>query len=76
MESQPIGRVVLSEEAIPFAKLQTTAFYDGILRPQDIGYNGMIALAAREDFRAAFNMCRGARRGTLTQPRARPSLPG
>jgi DNA-binding CsgD family transcriptional regulator len=38
-------------------------FYDEVLRPQEIGHNGMMALAARQDFRAAFNMCRSARRG-------------
>jgi len=63
MEHQPVGRLVLSDEAIPLAKLQASPFYDEVLRPQEIAHNGMMALAAREDFRAAFNMCRSARRG-------------
>ena len=63
MEHQPTGRLVLSDEAVSLAELQASAFYDEVLRPQEIGHNGMMALAAREDFRAAFNMCRSVRRG-------------
>src|SRR5258708_31522752 len=63
IEQQPPGRLVLSDEAVSLAELQASAFYDEVLRPQGIGHNGMMALAAREDFRAAFNMCRSVRRG-------------
>ncbi|QQO11952.1 helix-turn-helix transcriptional regulator [Bradyrhizobium diazoefficiens] len=63
MESQPTGRLVLSDEAVSLGELQRSAFFDEVLRPQEIAHNGMIALAARDDFRAAFNMCRSARRG-------------
>lgn len=63
METKPIGRLVMSDEAVPLAELQTSPFYDEVLRPQEIGHNGMIALAACDDFRAAFNMCRSVRRG-------------
>jgi DNA-binding CsgD family transcriptional regulator len=54
---------VTSDEAVPLAELQASAFYDEVLRPQEIAHNGMMALAARNDFRAAFNMCRSVRRG-------------
>ena len=63
MQNQPVGRLVLSDEAISLAELQPSAFYDEVLRPQNVAHNGMMALAAREDFRAAFNMCRSMRRG-------------
>jgi DNA-binding CsgD family transcriptional regulator len=63
MEHQPVGRVVFSEEAVAPSVLRKTAFYDEVLRPQDVAHNGMIALAAKEDFRAAFNICRSARQG-------------
>ena len=49
MEAQPTGRLVLSDEAISLAKLQQLAFYDEVLRPQNVAHNGMMALAARED---------------------------
>jgi DNA-binding CsgD family transcriptional regulator len=63
MEHQPVGRLVMSDEAIELSKLRKTGFYHDVLRPQNIAHNGMMALAARRDFRAAFNMCRGDRQG-------------
>ena len=63
MESQPVGRLVMSDEAVELDKLRLTSFYDEVLRPQEITRNAMIALAARRDFRAAFNLCRSARQG-------------
>jgi DNA-binding CsgD family transcriptional regulator/PAS domain-containing protein len=63
MEHQPVGRLVLSDEAIALSRLRKTGFYHDVLRPQTIGHNGMMALAARRDFRAAFNLCRTERQG-------------
>lgn len=63
MEHQPLGRLVASDEAIELSALRKSAFYDEVLRPQNIAHNGMMALAAREDFRAAFNICRSTRQG-------------
>jgi DNA-binding CsgD family transcriptional regulator len=63
MEHQPVGRVVFSDDVIELSALRTTAFFDEVLRPQDVAHNAMIALAAKEDFRAAFNICRTARQG-------------
>lgn len=63
MEHQPVGRLVMSDEAIELSKLRKTGFYHDVLRPQNIAHNGMMALAARRDFRAAFNMCRGVSQG-------------
>lgn len=65
MESQPVGRLVLSEEVVPLASLQPTLFFDEVLRPQDVAHNAMIALSAKADFKAAFNLCRSARQGPL-----------
>jgi DNA-binding CsgD family transcriptional regulator len=63
MEHQPVGRVVFSDDVIELSALRTTAFFHEVLRPQDVAHNAMIALAAKEDFRAAFNICRTARQG-------------
>lgn len=65
METQPTGRLVLSDEAVSLGELQRSAFHDEVLRPQQVAHNAMVALAARDDFRAAFNMCRSTRRGTF-----------
>jgi DNA-binding CsgD family transcriptional regulator/PAS domain-containing protein len=63
MNVQPVGRLVSSDEILDLSALRMTALYDEVLRPQNIAYNGMMALAAREDFRAAFNICRTERQG-------------
>jgi DNA-binding CsgD family transcriptional regulator len=71
METQPVGRLVLSDEAVPLAELRTTLFYDEVLRPQDVAHNAMMALAAKEDFRAAFNICRSSREGPFEREEQR-----
>jgi len=65
MENQPAGRLVLSDELIPLSQLRLTPFYEDVLRPQRISHNGMMGLAAKEDFRAAFNICRSERHGAF-----------
>jgi DNA-binding CsgD family transcriptional regulator/PAS domain-containing protein len=63
MERQPVGRVVFSDDAVELSALRATAFFDEVLRPQDVAHSGMIPLAAKQDFRAAFNICRSERQG-------------
>ena len=63
MEAQPVGQLVLSDEVLELGRLRNSGFYDDVLRPQGIGHNAMIALAARDDFRVAFNICRSERNG-------------
>jgi DNA-binding CsgD family transcriptional regulator len=65
MENQPVGKVVFSDDVYAISALRSTLFYDEVLRPQDVAHNGMIALAAKKDFRAAFNICRSARQGAF-----------
>jgi DNA-binding CsgD family transcriptional regulator len=66
-----VGRLVASDEAIDVAGLRRTAFYDEVLRPQDVAHNGMMPLASREDFRATFNMCRSAEQGPFGEEERR-----
>jgi len=63
MERQPVGRVVFSDDVTDFSEVQKTAFHDEVLQPQGVAHNAMIALAAKRDFRAAFNICRTSRQG-------------
>ena len=63
METQPVGRLVMSDEVTTLPELHALDFYTDVLRPQGLAHNGMIALAAKRDFRAAFNLCRSARKG-------------
>jgi DNA-binding CsgD family transcriptional regulator len=65
MMSQPVRRVVLSDEVVPLSDLRQTLLYEEVLRPQDVAHNTMIALAARQDFCVAFNICRSERQGPI-----------
>jgi DNA-binding CsgD family transcriptional regulator len=65
MVSQPVGRIVLSDEIVPLSYLRSTLYFDEVLRPQDVAHNAMIALAAKNDFRVAFNLCQSEQRGPL-----------
>ena len=65
MAPQPVGRIVLSDDIVPLSTLRKTSFYDEVLRPQDVAHNTMVSLAAKDDFRAAFNICRSERQGVI-----------
>jgi DNA-binding CsgD family transcriptional regulator len=64
MERRAVGQIVVSDEIISVEQLRKTLFYEEVLRPQDdVIHNAMVSLAARDDFRVAFNICRTARQG-------------
>ncbi len=63
MEHRPVGKLVFSDDILDLASLRKTAFFEEVLRPQDVAHNAMIALAAKDDFRAAFNICRSPKVG-------------
>lgn len=65
MEKQPVGRLVMSDEIMELDNLQRTPFYDEVLRPQEVGHSALMAIARKEDFAAAFNLCRTLRQGPL-----------
>src|SRR5215467_2025772 len=67
MYIQPVERVVFSDEVFPLRSLRRTSFYDEVLRPQDLAHNAMISLAARADFRVAFNIGRSDRSGPFEE---------
>jgi DNA-binding CsgD family transcriptional regulator/PAS domain-containing protein len=63
MNSSPVGRLVQSDDIVSLPALQRTAFFDEVLRPQEMAHNAMVPLAAKRDFQVGFNMCRSARQG-------------
>jgi DNA-binding CsgD family transcriptional regulator len=65
MRSRHVGRIVLSDEIVPLASLRKTLFFDEVLRPQDIAHTALAALAAKDEFMTALNLCRSARQGPL-----------
>lgn len=68
MEDKPVGRLVFSDEVVALKELENSSFYDEVLHPQGIGHNAMIALAAKDDFRVAFNICRSRHHGEFGSP--------
>jgi hypothetical protein len=67
MEEQPVGHLMLSDDVVHLGELRNSGFYNEVLRPQGIGHNAMIALAARDDFRVAFNIA-GVSAKALSNP--------
>jgi DNA-binding CsgD family transcriptional regulator len=65
MGSRHVGRIVQSDEIVPLASLRNTLFFEEVLRPQNIAHAALIALAAKDEFMTALNLCRNARQGPL-----------
>ncbi|HKU95611.1 MAG TPA: helix-turn-helix transcriptional regulator [Vineibacter sp.] len=63
MRTSPTGIVVASDDILPLADLQRTAFFDEVLRPQGLGHSAMVPLATKRDFIAAFSIQRGPHQG-------------
>jgi DNA-binding CsgD family transcriptional regulator/PAS domain-containing protein len=67
MFRQPVGRLVSSDEIVALSTLQKTAFFDDILRPQELGHSVMAKLFGDDDFHGAFNICRSERQGPMDE---------
>jgi DNA-binding CsgD family transcriptional regulator len=67
MFRQPVGRLVGSDEIAPLSTLHQTAFFDDILRPQEIAHSIMAKLFGDDDFHGAFNICRSERQGPMDE---------
>ena len=67
MFRQPVGRLVGSDEIAPLSTLHQTAFFDDILRPQEIAHSIMAKLFGDDDFHGAFNICRSEQQGPMDE---------
>ena len=67
MFRQPVGRLVGSDEIIPLSALRATAFFDDVLRPQEVAHSVMAKLFGNDDFHGAFNICRSERQGPMDE---------
>lgn len=63
MKYVPVGTFVQSNAIVPLTELKRTAFFDEVLRPQDMVHNFMVPLAGSQHFQVAFNICRSERQG-------------
>jgi DNA-binding CsgD family transcriptional regulator len=62
----PAGAVVSSDSILPLAELRRTAFFNDVMRPQDLGHAAMVGLSQRADFGVGFCLNRGPRQGPYT----------
>lgn len=67
MQHRAIGEVVPSAEVMDLPALRRTAFFDEVLRPQQLAHSAMIPLAAPPSLVAAFNIVRGDRQGPYAE---------
>jgi DNA-binding CsgD family transcriptional regulator len=63
----PAGTVVLSDSILPLMELRRTAFFDEVMRPQDLGHAAMIGLSRKPDFGVGFCLNRGPRQGPYSE---------
>jgi DNA-binding CsgD family transcriptional regulator len=67
----PVGTVVLSDSILPLTELRRTAFFDEVMRPQDLGHAAMIGLSRKPDFGVGFCLNRGPRQGPYNEQERR-----
>jgi hypothetical protein len=61
----PAGHVVHSDDLIRLAQLKRTAFYDDVLRPQNIAHATIVNVVSRPEFRVSINIERSEAKGPL-----------
>src|SRR5882762_6756190 len=61
------GHAVRSDDLIPLAQLKRTAFYDDVLRPQDIAHGTIVNVISRPDFRVSINVERSETKGPFSE---------
>ena len=63
----PVGYVAHSDDLIPLAQLKRTAFYDDVLRPQNIAHGTIVQLTRRPEFRVSINVERSEAKGPFIE---------
>jgi PAS domain-containing protein len=71
MMHSPVGVLVQSDEILPLQNLKRTAFFDEVLRPQQLAHNAMLNLVSNDGLYGVFNLCRSERPGVLGGDAAR-----
>jgi len=57
------GHVVRSDDLIPLVQLKRTAFYDDVLRPQNIAHGTIVNVISRPEFKVSINVERSEAKG-------------
>jgi DNA-binding CsgD family transcriptional regulator/GAF domain-containing protein len=61
------GHVVRSDDLIPLAELKRTAFYDDVLRPQDIAHATIVNIVSQPYLRISLNVERSETKGPFSE---------
>jgi DNA-binding CsgD family transcriptional regulator len=59
----PAGQMVHSDDLIELSQLKRTAFYDDVLRPQNLAHGLIVNVASRPEFRVSLNIERSEKAG-------------
>ncbi|WP_441235706.1 helix-turn-helix transcriptional regulator [Bradyrhizobium sp. 930_D9_N1_4] len=59
----PAGQMVHSDDLIELSQLKRTAFYDDVLRPQNLAHGLIVNVVSRPEFRVSLNIERSEKRG-------------
>jgi DNA-binding CsgD family transcriptional regulator len=62
------GYVVRSDDLIPLAQLKRSAFYDDVLRPQNIAHGTIVNVISRPEFKVSINVERSEAKGPFSAP--------
>ena len=63
----PAGRVVHSDDLIELPELKRTAFYDDVLRPQNLAHGAIVNVVSRPEFRVSLNVERSETSGPFSE---------
>ncbi|WBL81979.1 LuxR C-terminal-related transcriptional regulator [Bradyrhizobium xenonodulans] len=63
----PAGRIVHSDDLIGLPELKRTAFYDDVLRPQNLAHGTIVNVVSRPGFRVSLNVERSEKSGPFNE---------
>lgn len=63
----PAGKLVHSDDLIELSQLKRTAFYDDVLRPQDLAHGLIVNVVSRPEFRVSLNVERSEKSGLFSE---------
>ncbi|MCK1385238.1 helix-turn-helix transcriptional regulator [Bradyrhizobium sp. 21] len=63
----PAGRMVHSDDLIGLSQLKRTAFYDDVLRPQDLAHGLIVNVVSRPEFQVSLNVERSEKSGPFSE---------
>jgi DNA-binding CsgD family transcriptional regulator len=63
----PVGQMVHSDDLIELPQLKRTAFYDDVLRPQNLAHGLIVNVVSRPEFKVSLNVERSEKSGPFSE---------